>query len=213
MEEECRSTEEEHDIFFDTVLAPRRRRHRRLRKRQRARIRRNNRVVFKVFRRAQRRLQISEQTGSVTIQTQPKLNNRTRDTQTQCKTADSGNTSAMEKEERVQVDAKVQTQPVCCKEMASQCNGLVGSAGEMAETETLREIHLKLGIAKGGYDDLQYELKQVLEEYKCLQWLLEQEKGGVTAEEPPVPSRLDNNNSCEDVSTTILAGYTYVSDE
>ena len=176
-------------------------------------MRRNSRAEFKVFRRAQRRLEISEQTRSVTIQTQPELNNRTRDTQTQYSTADStannGNTSAMEKEERVQVDANVQTQPVCCKEVASQCNGLVGSAGEMAETETLREMHLKLDIAKGEYDDLHYEMKQVLEECKCLQWLLEQEKGDAAAEEPHVPSRPDNNYSREDV----YAGYNYVSDE
>ena len=119
-----------------------------------------------VFRRAQRRLQIPEQTRSVTIQTQPELNNRTRETQTQCSTADSGNTNTMDKEERVQVDTKVQTQPVCCKEVTSQCNGLVGSAGEMAETETLGEMHVTLGIAKGECDDLQYEMKQVLEECK-----------------------------------------------
>ena len=69
------------DVFHDTVLAPRRRRHRRLRKKQWAsyRMRRNNRVEFKVFRRAQRRLEISEQTRNVMIQTQPKLNNIERE--------------------------------------------------------------------------------------------------------------------------------------
>ena len=103
------------DIFYDTVLAPRRRLHRRLRKKQWARVRRNNRVEFKVFRRAQRCLETSHRTHSVMTQTQPELNSRARGTQTHYSIADSDNTSAMEKEERIQVDAIAQTQSVCCK--------------------------------------------------------------------------------------------------
>ena len=166
-------------------------------------------MEFKVFSRAQRCLETSRQTHSVMTQTQPELSNRTRGSQTQYSTADSGNTSAMEKEERMQVDAIVQTQLVCGKEMASQCDGLIGSAGEMAETQTLREMHMKLDIAKGEYDDLQYELEQVLEECKLLQQLLKLERGGAAAEEPRTSSRPDNSYSRED----IYAGYNDVSDE
>ena len=70
------------DIFYDTVLTPRRRLHRRVRKKQRARMRRNTRVEFKVFRRAQRCLEASQQTHNVMTQTQPELNSRARETQT-----------------------------------------------------------------------------------------------------------------------------------
>ena len=68
------------------------------------------------------------------------------------------------------------------QDMASQC-GPAGSAAEMGETEEMRELHTKLDIVKGGYDDLQCELEQVLEECKHLQRLLEHERGGAAAEE------------------------------
>ena len=88
-------------------------------------------------------------------------------------------------------------------------DGLVGNAGEMAETDTLREAHTNLDIAKGEYDDLQYELDQVLEECKRLQWLLEHERGGATTEEPHTSSEPGNRYSRED----IYAGYNDISDE
>ena len=62
-------------------------------------------MEFKVFRRAQRCLEASQQTHSVMTQTQPELNNSAKGTQTQYRIADGDNTNAMEKEERIQVDA------------------------------------------------------------------------------------------------------------
>jgi len=61
--------------------------------------------------------------------------------------------------------------------MASQCDGLIGSAGEMAESEEMREMHTRLDVTKGECDDLQYQLRQVQEECKNLQWLLEHDLG------------------------------------
>ena len=115
--------------------------------------------------------------------------------------------SARGKKEHVVADAMVQTQQ-SSQDMASQC-GPAGSAAEMGETEQMRELHTKLDIVKGEYDDLQYELEQVLEECKHLQWLLEHERGGVAAEELHTSSGPDNSYSRED----IYAGYNAVSDE
>ena len=63
------------------------------------------------------------------------------------------------------------------QDMASQC-GPAGSATKMGKTEEMRELHTKLDIVKGEYDDLQYKLEQVLEECKHLQRLLEHERSG-----------------------------------
>ena len=88
-------------------------------------------------------------------------------------------------------------------------DGLVGNAGEMAETDTLREMNTKLDIAKGECDDLQYVLDQILEECKRLQWLLEHERGGATTEEPHTSNELGNRYSRED----IYSGDNDISDE
>ena len=196
VEQECTEAQQE-DVFYDTVLAPRRRRHRRLRKKQRARMRRNNRVELKVFRRVQRDVGVSDRTRTVMIQTQSELYCRAKGTQTQHSTVGSSTTSTGGKEEIVQADAIVQTNPVhdYCIDMASQCDGPTGSAGEMAESEEMREMLTRLDVTKGECDDLQYQLRQVQEECKNLQWLLEHERherhGGPdnhTAAAPP-PSR------------------------
>ena len=177
VEQECTEAQQE-DVFYDTVLAPRRRRHRRLRKKQRARMRRNNRVEFKVFRRAQRSVDVSDRTRNMMIQTQSQLYTRAKETQTQHSTVGSSTTSTGGKEEIVQADATVQTQPthVFCIDMASQCDGLIGSEGEMAESKEMREMHTRLDVKKGECDDLQYQLRQVQDEFKNLQWLLEHER-------------------------------------
>lgn len=95
-EQECQRTEQE-DVFYDTILAPRRRRHRRMRKKQRARMRRNKRVEFKVFRRAQRGVDIQAQSRNVMIQTQSELYSKAKGTQTQHYTAGNGTTSTGER--------------------------------------------------------------------------------------------------------------------
>ena len=76
----CQPTKGEPDIFFDTVLAPRRRLHRRLRKRQRARRNRQNRGEIRTFQRARRQLEKVGLTKDVEVQTEQKL--RSRMTQT-----------------------------------------------------------------------------------------------------------------------------------
>ena len=80
----------------------------------------------------------------------------------------------------MQADAIVQTEPIhiCCIGMASQCDGLVGSAGEMAESEEMREMYMRLDVTKGECGDLRYQLRQVQEKCKHLQWLLEHERHG-----------------------------------
>ena len=40
----------------------------------------------------------------------------------------------------------------------------------------MREMHTRLDVTQGECDDLQYQLRQVQEECKILQWLLEHER-------------------------------------
>ena len=72
------------DIFHDAMLIPHtRRRHRRVRKGQRGRLRRKNRAEFRAFRRAQRRVE-SGPTRNVMVQTEPKLSTKATQAPMKC---------------------------------------------------------------------------------------------------------------------------------
>lgn len=203
------------DIFHDApLIPPARRRHRRLRKGQRARARRKDRAGRRLFRTAKRTECGPTEQAYISMKTEQGL--RTKSTQTVQDSDTTSNTSsgnhhssnrhtadssAKEKEERVAVDAMVQTQPNS-QDMASQC-GPAGSAAETAETEEMREMLMMLDVAKGENDELQYTLEQVQEECKRLLRVLEHERGGAAAEEPHISSRPDSSYSRED----LYAGY------
>ena len=85
-------------------------------------------MEFKVSRRAQRGVNISDRTRNVMIQTQSELYNRAKGTQTQALTGTAGSstTSTGEKEEIVQADAIVQTCTLLQKPSLMQFNsGLI----------------------------------------------------------------------------------------
>ena len=135
-------------------------------------------------------------------------NNRTRESQTQHSGTCNSNNSTWVKVESAKADATVQTERLWGKDAGVQCDGTVGSAGEGAETEMIKEMHRALDVAKGDYRDLEYELEKAHGEIRNLQWILEQHEEVGNAEGHHTAEGLSSNPSCNSANReNLYAGY------